>query len=343
LNLNYINTKTIPIKVSATSEDIDDFYKKLNPWDFKRAGGSVASTDIERMFKMQLDLLNERSIQVFISDCVFSPGSGKDAKKFLDGQYALIYNDFVAARKTYPDLSVIVLQCVSRFEGTYYDHNDVPYFGMDMERPYYIWFIGKLSQIKSLVDQKLLELIKNGYKNKLIFQSVDEPLQIDYKILYSSCFKLRSGAKGPISSAKPCSDRRKKGLFWFHVAADFSQSLQDRSYFLDLSNYELSGKYSVQIKTISPDTLGKSLEGYTHLLRLETNELKDETLEVSVVGKTPSWVYASTSSDDSKIAVDENEKQKTLGLKYLVEGVADAFYPKSASNELTRINIAITK
>jgi hypothetical protein len=97
LNLNYINSKTIPIKVSASRDDIDDFYKRLNPTDFESKKGITISTDIEKMLKRILDKSNKKNLSVFISDCIFSPGN-TDAKKYLDGQYAAIYNDIRNAK-----------------------------------------------------------------------------------------------------------------------------------------------------------------------------------------------------------------------------------------------------
>jgi hypothetical protein len=344
LNLNYINTKTIPIKISASRDDINDFYKRLNPLDFKKAGGSVINTDIENMIKRLLDKSNDHSLEIFISDCVFSPGH-TDAKKYLDGQYAALYNDFLSSKSNRPNLSVIILQCTSRFEGTYYDYFDTPHPKMDMERPYYIWFIGTEPQIKSLVDSKIFDLVKGGYKNKLILQTIKEPNQPDYKILMNDKtgnYRLREGAKGPISEASKSTESRTKGLFGFNVAVDFSKSLQDSGYFLDTTNFLLSDKYNLQVESIT-DKSDITLTGYSHKLRLKTFDLKDETLKIDVIGKVPGWVYSSTSNDDTQIETAANEKQNTFGLKYLVEGVCDAFYPKSNKNVISTINITIKK
>lgn len=345
LNLNYINTKPIPIKVSASRDDIDDFYKRLNPADFKSAGGMRGSTDIEKMLKLLLDKSNERNLSVFISDCVFSPGD-KDAKKYLDGQYASIYNDFTSAKNANPDLSVIVLQCTARFEGTYFDYFDLPHQNINTERPYYIWFIGNSIQIKNLVDYKIFNLIKNGYKNKMVIQAIRTVNQPNFKILYRPRigeFDSKSLAQGIISGATPSEENQTKGLFGFNIAVDFSQSLQDVNYFLDTTNYELSDeKYSLKVEAIT-DNNNAALTGFTHVLKLQTKELNDETIRIDIVGKAPSWVYASTSLNDTRIESDDSEKQKTFGFKYLVDGVCDAYYPKSKSNTVTSISITINK
>ena len=283
LNLNYINTKPIPIKVSASRDDIDDFYKRLNPSDFKSAGGMRGSTDIEKMLKLILDNSNSRNLSVFISDCVFSPGKN-DAKKYLDGQYASIYNDFTNAKRTNPDLSVIILQCTAKFEGTYYDYFDTQHKNINTDRPYYIWFIGTSTQIKNLVDYKIFELIKNGYANKLVIQAIKDVSQPSYKIQYRPRigeFDSKSLADGIIIGASTSRDNQSKGLFGFNVAVNFSSSLQDANYFLDTANYELSNKkYSLKVEAIT-DKNNAALSGFTHILKLQTSELKDCLLYTS--------------------------------------------------------------
>ena len=343
LNLNYINTKPIPIKVSATSDDINDFYNRLNPADFKNTGiikgGKRGSTDIEKMLKQLLDNTNPRNLSVFISDCVFSPGE-KDAKKYLDGQYASIYNDFSNAKH----LSVIILQCTAKFEGTYYDHFNTGHPNINTFRPYYIWFIGTSTQIKNLVDYKIFENIKDGYANKLVIQAIKDVTQPNYKIQYRPRigeFDSKSLEDGIITGASTSRENQNKGVFGFNVAVNFSSSLQDANYFLDTANYELSDKkYSLKVELIT-DKNNAALIGYTHILKLQTNELKYETLRINIIGKAPSWVYASTSNNDTKIETDESEKQKTFGLKSLVDGVCDAFYPKSNTNVVSTISITI--
>jgi hypothetical protein len=343
LNLNYINTKPIPIKVSASRDDIHDFYERLNPTAFKSAGGTRGSTDIEKMLKQLLDNSNSKNLSVFISDCVFSPGKN-DAKKYLDGQYASIYNDFRNALKINPDLSIIILQCTAKFEGTYYDCYNKEHKNINAERPYYIWFIGTSEQIKSLVDYKIFDLIKSGYKNKLVIQAINNVSRPNFKIQIKPRigeFNSKSLAQGIITGSSKSKENKNKGLFGFNVAVDFSKSLQDPNYFQDTANYELSDKnYSLKIAPIT-DKTDISLNGFTHILRLQTTQLKNENLRINIVGKTPSWAYTSTSGDDTKIETDPSQNLKTFGIAFLISAVCDAYYPKSKSNEIQSISIQV--
>lgn len=344
LSLNYINSRAITVKENASRDDIEDFYRRLNPADFRRAGGNVASTDIERMLKLLLDLVDDRTLNVFISDCVFSPGK-TNAKKYLDGQYAAIYNDFTHARQRQGNLSVVLIQLSSKFEGTYFDYLDSPHFNMDMERPYYIWLIGAEDKLKQLAAYGIYDLIKGGYKNRFVLQSNQFPTQPEYKILQSNkigTFRLKEGSKGPLSDAEPSEQDRTKGFFGFSVAADYSKSLQDLNYFTDTSNYRINSNYHLRVENIAGNK-DVSLDGFTHKLKLETKELRNEEVKIEVLGKVPNWVYNSNSMDDSRIEVAGDQKSKTFGLKYLIEGVTDAFYPESKSNTISTLTISIKK
>lgn len=105
----------------------------------------------------------------------------------------------------------------------------------------------------------------------------------------------------------------------------------------------LSNKnYQLKIEKIT-DRSNPSLSGFSHLLKLQTNQLREEILQIDVLGKMPSWVITSTSSDDSNILNDTSQHSKTFGLKYLIEGANDAFYPISKPNVLNSFRIVIKK
>jgi hypothetical protein len=101
-------------------------------------------------------------------------------------------------------------------------------------------------------------------------------------------------------------------------------------------------KYKLEVEKIE-DKNDASLLDFTHILKLQTNELREEVLKIYIDGKTPSWVFNSTSIDDINILNDKSEQRKTFGLKYLIEGIIEAFYPKSNSNTINSISITIKK
>ncbi|WP_373513132.1 hypothetical protein [Persicitalea sp.] len=345
LNLNYINSSIISLKVAASENDVADFNKNLNRTNFKTQGGKRGSSDIGGILSQILNQQKSDELSVLVSDFVFSPG-GKDAVRYLEGQRSQIRSEFVAARRNNPDLSVAILQGQAEFEGTYYDRNDKPHARLAAERPYYVWLIGTAAQIQSVLDAKILAQTRDGFTNKLVIQSASEAVQPPFKILYSpkiGSFDAKSLVKGVITDAQAARDDRNRGIFEFSLAVNFAKGMQDNSYFLDSTNYKISdAQYSLKAKPIA-DRNDVSLNSFTHVLTLRTTDLKEEELVIDVIGKVPSWVYSTSSEDDTKIETDANETSKTFGFSYLVEGVSDAFYPRSKMNPLYTIPLTIKK
>ena len=279
---------------------------------------------------------------MLISDFVFSPGKNANAQDYLNNQGVGIKIDFAEKLKEF-DLSAVAIQLQSNFDGLYYDKTDKP-LSFKGKRPYYVWIFGSTQQISTILNKKVLDNIKGGYSNRLVLQSIKGISEPSYKILYSpkiGSFSPKKLNAKIISDASASKGNQNKGLFGFNVVVDFSKSLQDANYFLDTNNYILSNKkYQLKVETII-DKNDASLSGFTHFLKLQTSELREEDLEIDVVGKTPGWVFNSTSKDDSNILKDISEQQKTFGLQYLIEGVSDAFYPKT-SNITNKISVKIS-
>ena len=344
LNLNYINKTIRYTKQNALPPDIQDLIEKLEPSVFKQRGGDRSVSDLKNILSAVLKTVNNKNAAVLISDFVFSPGKNANAQDYLNTQGVGIKIDFAEKLKEL-DLSVVIIQLQSSFDGYYFDKTNKPHI-LKVKRPYYVWIIGNTRQISSIVNKKVLDNIKGGYSNRLVFQSIKGISEPNYKVLYSpkiGSFSAKQLNAKIISDATASKDNQNIGLFGFNVAVDFSKCLQDESYFLDTKNYILSNiKYQLTVEAIA-DKNDASLSGFTHLLKLQTSELREEILKIDIVGKTPSWVLNSTSIDDSNILNDNSEQQKTFGLQYLVEGVSDAFYPKSNSNAINSISITIKK
>lgn len=344
LNLNYINNSIPFSKKNALPADIQDFIEKLEPSTFRQKGGDRSVSDLKNIINTVLKTVNDRNAALLISDFVFSPGKSLNAQDYLNNQGVGIKIDFAEKIKEF-DLSAVIIQLESNFEGTYYDKTNkpIPFKG---KRPYYIWIFGSNQQVSSILDKKILDNIKGGYLKRLVLQSEKEQSQPNYKILSSpkiGDFSRTELNNKIIADASLSKNNQNKGFFGFNLAVDFSNSVQDQSYFLDTTNYVLSNaSYQLEVEPISNKN-DPSLSSFTHLVKLKTTDLRNETLEIQVVGQTPNWVYNSSSIDDSNILNEISEQQKTFGLQYLIEGVSDAFYPKSSSNAITTFTITIKK
>lgn len=336
LNLNYINSKPIPFP-----PDVQDFIQKLEPSTFENRGGDRSVSDLKNIMSTVLKKVNKKNAVVLISDFVFSPGKNENAQDYLNNQEVGIKIDFAEKLRKF-DLSTVIVQMQSNFDGEYYDKTNkiISYKG---KRPYYVLIFGSSEQIKSILDKKILDNIKGGYLNRLVLQKNKEIIEPNFKILYSpkiGSFSAKQLQNKIISEATPSKDNKNKGVFGFSLAVDFSNSLNDDKYYLDTSNYKINdNKYKLNIETINGMS-NSSLSGYTHILNLQTNDLIEEAIKIDVIGKTPNWVKESSSNNDSNILTDIEEQQKTFGLTFLINGLTYAFYPKSDNiqNSMT-INI----
>lgn len=343
LNLYYINNSIPYQKKNASTVDIQNFIENLEPSVFKSRGGNRSISNIKNVLSTVLKDVNSRNAAVLVSDFVFSPGSVNNSQDYLNNQGIGIKIDFAEKLKEL-NLTLVMIQLESAFNGLYYDKLNRP-IKLKGKRPYYIWIIGTPEQVKSIVDRKILDNIKGGYTNKLVIQS-SEATEPKFKIMYSpkiGNFSAKQLQNKIITDASISTKGKNKGLFGFQIAVDFSNFPQDYQYFLDPEIYTLSNSsYQINIEPITNKN-NASLSGFTHLIKLRTDELKDEVLNIETKIKTPKWVYLSTSVDDSSISYDTNELKKTFGLSFLVEGVIEAFYPNSNNRVLNSISVTIKK
>ena len=350
LNLYLINKDNQLIFGNASNNDLEKFKNILNPTSFSSISkGKIGTTNINELIKRCLNKVDDNNLSVFISDCIYSPGKGHpDAAMYLAEQKQGIYLNFATElRDRNSDLAVLILRLEAGFKGIYYDKEDEEIVLNDLiERPFFIWFIGTTHQIRHLQSSKKLDEIDGGVSNKFILKSIKEPKEPRYKILSKPTmgdFSRTKLSSKNIVDATPSKKNQNKGMFGFNVAVDFSGNLQDASYFLDTSNYVLSNsKYKIVVESIS-DNNEASVEGFTHLIKFQTTDLKDEVLRIDVVGKAPNWTRSYSSIDDSDILFDKDEQKKTFGLEYLVNGVNDAFYPPSSTNRINTISITIKR
>lgn len=341
LNLNYINKSVYVQNKDALPSDIEDFIEKLEPANFKARGGDRSVSDLKNIFNTVLKSVNKDNVSILISDFVFSPGKNNNAQDYLNNQSVGIKIDFAEKLNRY-DLNTIILKLESGFDGIYYDKTNKP-IKYNGKRPYYVWIFGNTNQLEKINQQKILQKIKGGYLNKLVFQPTKNTRQIDYKILIRPRigeFSSEGIIKKQILEAESKNIGQNKQVFEFNLAVDFHNEFQDQSYYLDKENYLVSNQQYEVFPEIN-NIKNQSLSSYSHVLRLKTNQLISEGLKIDVLGRIPKWVQKSSSNDDSEIAYNKMEQNKTFGFKYLIEGVSDAYYSKT--NVINSMKIIIKK
>jgi len=336
LNLYYINSKLIP-----NPPDVKDFIEKLEPNTFKIKGGIRASTDISEMFKDILRNTNANCVSIFISDCVFSPGNGQDAQYYLQNQQIGLKGNF-ASKLGQINLTTVVMQLSSKFDGNYFNQLNQP-TKINAQRPYYIWLIGKHDYIVDLFDKVKKENFKgSGVQN--FYCAYNSTKSFEYGLLTSPKLgyydRDKSSPKNKIINAEKSDKGTRKGEFQFSVGVNLKSSLLDDKYILDPKNYAIPSNYSIEIVKNSIANYN-----YTHILKLTTRLLKTENISIQLKNNLPQWVTELNSDNDIHINTPE-QLGKTFGIKYLVEGIYEAYKAKKNIKEkdtFLEINISVNQ
>ena len=338
MNLNYITDQ-----ITSKGAEVDPFINSLTPRGLLSATGNKGTTDIAALIAKILPKTDGGTLSIFISDCIFSPGSDPNPEDYLESQKIAIRN----AVKEYIDannfVGCSVYQIYSRFKGSYYDYKNRP-TRIDMQRPFYIWVFGSpvhIATIKSKVpDSKFMGspvvntwTIVNGDFSE--FEGLN-----DYGLLQPSPTNgiYRWVSKTVVSKIKKSGDQF---TFTFGVDMEYPILLYGEEYVTDLNNYkhlitkdtgeEFFGSFRKNMVTASP---------YTHDITVISNKpFAKGTFTVVFDGNVPNWVYECSDPDDSTL--NDSNCLKTYGFKYMCDGVYAGFHANNTSNITARYDFVI--
>lgn len=328
LNLNYINSKILP-----QLDNINDFIEKLEPTSFKAKGGDRGTSDMALMIKDILSEMNDSIVSVFISDCIFSPGKGKDADHYLVNQQIGIKNYLGDYINNHPNIAVVGYRCMSQFDGYCYDKNNAKNYYKG-SRPFYIWLFGG----QGALNRIRIEMQKNnrplkGVEN--VFTAfaggADMPDSCYAIKIKSGSFDLdKSDPKHTLKNLKA----DKGGRVRFSVEVNYAPLILSDDYLCNTDLYELSDP---KFELVSVERI-KEYKKYSHVLTFETDHVHPSTLDVVLKTGVPTWPEQYNDNDGEEIT-DENA-DKTYGIKYLTDGIASAIIRK---DYYTRMTININK
>ena len=313
INLNYINSKILPIGLNIPS-----FINSLNPKSFINAGGKITSTDISKMLKSILDRTDDGCISIFISDCVFSPDKGVSAQEYLVNQQLEIKSNF-AQKLNVLSYSTMILRLTARFVGTFFNCSNLT-TQIDAQRPYYIWIIGKHEYIKELFEKVDLRNFKGGGVRNFYCLN-NKKTTFSFAILNSPNFERdKANIKYQITNAKNITAGLHMGEFQISFGINLKDALIDDEYILDCLNYTIPANYKIEVK-LSP------IPVYTHIITMTTKNVKSQIINIKLKNELPHWVSLNNSINDTQIKMGE-EMNKTFGIKNLIEGVFEAYLAK---------------
>ena len=299
-SLYFINSQIIPFR-----GDIDNYTLGMTPATFDRYGGVTSSSSIDKMLGLVVDNTDGNTLSIFISDCILAVPFGQ-ADKYFSMAKDNVKKVFVNALKRHGDLGVEILCLKSQFDGIYYQYGKAPR-KIDHLRPYYVWIVGPQSLI-GLIDKKIDKAKLQGFKNEVGFSTCS---RIPFTIVNDH------GAAGTSTSVFSRVKGRKAR---FMLRADLSSCLQSDAVL------EAPGNYQTDAKVVIEQVRKINTPNYTHEMVLAIFD--NAHLEENIMLRRqplPSWV--SNISDMAGQNLD-----KTAGIKYIVDGVSDAY------NNVTRQN-----
>ena len=291
-DLFYINSQIIPCK-----ESLDNYIKNLAPSSFAKAGGNLKDTDLRSIFKLIMNKHEANTVSVFVSDCILDiPQSATD---FFGNCQVSIKNTFNEAIAKYPDLGVEIVKLQSKFDGYWFCGKNKQLLN-GVKRPYYIWVIGDKNILAMLNEKVPVAKIIGGIDDYCAY-STSQPISFN---IDQKRFAVNHANKINIE-----------------VLADLRPSLQEESLLENI--YQYTPENPVQTKVLSVIPITKSGSKYSHVVNLELSS--PQTLRTASISlnypKLAQWVRLTNDST----GIYENSIDKTTGIQYLIQGVADAY------------------
>lgn len=329
VNCFFVNDRTV-----NKGSDIDAYINSLTPRDFNLSQGNRTATDLADIFCRVLENTSNDTVSVFVSDCIFSPGKNvNNPESYLRDQQTKIRSAVSTYISEHKRLAVMVYQCFSSFSGRYYDYQNNP-SNFSGERPYYIWVFGhpqQLSRLRGLYLKGLREITIERFPFAAVehqWCAFNSPRQAKYSILpfpRKGEFDLVSGQE--IRKVK----KDENGEFMFTIGADLTDLdfMLGNEYLLDSKNYaHVLNKNTIRdnddwLAEISLNSNDKAKATHNISITFVSPVIAKGDRTLALICRVPSWAYNSSDSDDSELT--EENSRKTYGLKYIFEGIEQAF------------------
>lgn len=301
VELNYINSQIVQY-----SGDLKSFIKNLTPTKFKAIGGSRANSVIGEMLTQILDVQDNRTVSIFVSDCILDVPQG-DAKDFLVNNQIEIRNALVKKLEKDKGIGVEIFRMESKFSGVYYYAKGSEHL-TDVQRPYYLWVIGNKKLLAYLNANVPFSEIPHGYKNYYAYSTYqDVPFEItnQFGMVHNPCV-----CKTSIN-----------GQYIVKIKVDLSSMLQDEAMIKDVNRYQTQNS---QVRVVSVEKINNPQDKNTHALTLNINKgISSCGINLKyVLPEIPNWI--DSINDDTGQNVTENIN-KTTGIKNIIMGISDAY------------------
>lgn len=319
VKLHYINKTVFPVA------NFDDF---LDPASVRKFGDR-GSSELNQVLKTVAESVVKQPdhIAVVISDYIYSI-EGKNVSAQLDYQKNTTARSLAALPRA--DYAVLIVKINSDFNGIYYDMLNQK-AEIREKRPVYFWIIGKRDLILELPKQYRFGEFISGYETHCVLLPEAKDNERPYytvlgkTLLEGRYDKADRGARVVTALKNP--EVSHAGVFQVGVAVDFSRCPAVEDYLTDTAQYAVRSDVGDVFKVVGVrpiqdlEVFDKEQKGTaTHILVLKAMgkiSKEPQTLTISLKKGMPEWIEQSSTEFD---VTASGRKDKTFGLKYLVEG-----------------------
>jgi hypothetical protein len=329
VNYNLINATTTPL-----GQNLSSFTNSLSLSGMNK--GNTATSDLNNIFEKVLSKAGEGSISCLISDGIYSVKADNIITR-LQTESMETRNAFVHRLKA-ENLTTYLIKYSSNFNGKYYPAKGGA-VSINQDRPFFLWIIGN--------DQDIQKVFSEDYFSKLPgFQEIAIFVQLNNNPVPSQLcihnqlgkYRFRNPKVLQLTDVEPNRNRETS----FSMAFDFSGIPVASDYFFNKDVYENDLKFEVTNIT-TPDNIAPTakagLQGtYTHVVTLKKTGYPCGKMNLSVMNNVPSWIEKTNIDNDDDI---QNNTSQTLGFKYLIEGIANAYKKVNNRENITQFEINI--
>lgn len=299
--------------VYRVNAPLQDIIYSMSPTLFRKSPGNKANTDIADIFGMVLSQLEKNSISILITDAILDLPRGNTA--FFHTKQTQIKSIFENLLKKNPNLAVEIFRMSSRFNGKYYFTGGSVVLS-NQKRPYYMFVFGDKQTLSSANDIVSKSQIQHGVENYYAYSTYT---QVPFVVLNkkkrskNGSFEVRLQQKAVPVIAK----------------VDLNYTLYDSDLLKDSNLYVLPfGDDRIKIKSIKE--LPKEPE-YSHAITLTLPENATEG-SVNIYMCPPPYPYWLENANDDMSDISVAKTMKTTGIKYIIEGISDAFASTCVNN-----------
>lgn len=299
--------------VYRINSSLQDVIYEMSPDAFRNSPGSRANTDIADIFSMVLSRVEKNSVSILVTDAILDLPAGSSA--FFLTKQTQIKSIFENYLKENSDFAIEIFRMSSRFNGRFYFTGGSVALS-DQPRPYYMFVLGDKQALSSANGIVAKSQIQHGVENYYAYSSYT---QVPFVVMNPRTQKQNDHFDV----------RLQKRSMPVIAKVDLRYTLHDEELLNEPMLYSIPfGDDSIKIKSIKELPMEPE---YTHSFTITLPVNADES-SVNLYFCPPPYPYWLEDANDDTFDRSVGTTMKTTGIKYIIEGISDAFASTCVNN-----------